>query len=358
MIRTVENSENGHLPPSPVGIATLSVTGTLLSINVEGLNMIGYRESDLLGTRVACHVHESEREHLKTVHSALRQSGKGWLQSKHQVRHSNGNYIAIQSHNAVAHDRKKRLRWIISVFLQNNGQNTMKRKISLTQEMTANLAHEINQPLAAIAMYAGVTQQLLHKSELQSDDINHALAQLSNQVYRASDVVARIRSWTNVASAQSDDVDLATLVSSFHPLLCFESEQANLSLETDIETDLPSVHVDAGQIQHVVLAFIRSTIADQKAPYSDNRKLRLSVRKVLTTEIELSVQTYGQENYEILDHHSVHNMDLSSTSKGHSMDLALSNSIILSHGGKIGYKQSGRGSGMLWFTLPIENRRI
>ncbi len=132
-------------------------------------------------------------------------------------------------------------------------------RLSTMGEMTASIAHEINQPLTAIAMYSQACQRLLQQEALDRDKLAEALGKLSTQALRAGAVIERIQRFVRNEDGQREWTDLSRLLRELILLTEPDAKLHSIALQFDVDQSL-MCHCDPVQIQQVVINLIRNAI--------------------------------------------------------------------------------------------------
>ncbi|MEM1231717.1 MAG: ATP-binding protein [Pseudomonadota bacterium] len=132
-------------------------------------------------------------------------------------------------------------------------------RLSTMGEMTASIAHEINQPLTAIAMYSQACQRLLDRERLDRDKLAEALGKLSKQALRAGAVIERIQRFVRNEDGQREWTDLSRLLRELILLTEPDAKLHSIALAFDVDRTI-MCHCDPVQIQQVVINLIRNAI--------------------------------------------------------------------------------------------------
>jgi two-component system sensor kinase FixL len=225
-------------------------------------------------------------------------------------------------------------------------------RLSTMGEMAAGLAHEINQPLAAIATYAQAGQRFL-KSPRDSDaDVLEALEQISAQALRAGEVIRHLRNFVKNREVKREAVDCNHLLDDLRTLAETDARLHDVRLRIEAAPDLPAVFADPIQLQQVLLNLVRNAIdAMQDAP-AERREVVLSTHVRPEGLIEIIVSDCGAglapDAVEQLFHPF-----FTTKSTGTGLGLAISNSIVRAHGGRLWHTPNPGTGARFHFTLPV-----
>ena len=148
-------------------------------------------------------------------------------------------------------------------------------RLSTMGEMASGLAHELNQPLAAIAIYVQGCIRRLQNNQMSQDELIDALECVKDQSQRASEIIRRLRDFVRKREPQRDKTDVNHLVHEVLGLMDPEIQRYGVRLDLDFEESLPPVHVDNVQIQQVVLNLVRNAIEAMEANAPADRPLTI-----------------------------------------------------------------------------------
>ncbi|MCZ2099632.1 MAG: hypothetical protein LC121_25890, partial [Anaerolineae bacterium] len=167
-------------------------------------------------------------------------------------------------------------------------------RLSTMGEMAAGLAHEINQPLTAVATYAQAVQRMIDRPDVDPDEINHALAQITAQALRAGDVIQRLRAFVRNRDTRREPTDMAKLL---RDTLTFAGPDARVNevrLTAEVPGDFPPVTCDPIQIQQVLLNLIRNAIDATNEIRVAQRDVTVRMTRADAADIEISVEDHGK----------------------------------------------------------------
>jgi two-component system sensor kinase FixL len=308
-------------------------------------------------------VHPDDRERLLSAWGRLTNEGEpmdveyrirrpdGSIRHVHSIarltRGSEGSQLVV----GTLHDITERKHTQEEVR-QTQQRLTQFARLSTMGEMAAGLAHEINQPLTAIANYSQALQRLLAAPAAPDPaDIKLALSQISAQALRAGEVIRRLRSFVKNREAHTETVDPGRLIAD---LMVFAEPDARVNdIRIRIEHDqgLPQVACDPVQIQQVLLNLIRNAIDATNEAASANREISLKARRDESGAIEISVEDHGIGISRAVAE-NLGNPFYTTKSSGTGLGIAISRSILRAHGGRLAHRPTSGGGATVFFTLP------
>lgn len=224
-------------------------------------------------------------------------------------------------------------------------------RLSTMGEMAAGLAHEINQPLSAIATYSQACQRLLRQDEPDLADVIAALEQVNAQALRAGEVIRRLRNFVKNREVKREWVNCERLLEDLRTLAETDARLYNVHLRLDVENDLPGVHADAVQLQQVVLNLVRNAIDAMVECPEDRREIVLRARRPEEGLVQITVADQGSGLAPGADEH-LFNPFFTTKATGTGLGLAISHSIIRAHGGRLWHTPNVPCGMCFHFTLP------
>ena len=222
-------------------------------------------------------------------------------------------------------------------------------------EMAAGVAHELNQPLTAIANYAHACERLLSRPQTDPADLREALRQIAVQTARAADILRRLRALARSQRSAHAPANLNTIVTELQELLETDALVHGVQLTLDLAPDLPEVPVDPGQIQQVILNLVRNSL-DALAG-CDRSGGQITIRTALTAEGEvlLSVADDGPGvSAEAMQR--IFDPFFSTKENGTGLGLAITHTIVRAHGGTVAYRPNVPNGACFDILLPTQPR--
>ena len=229
-------------------------------------------------------------------------------------------------------------------------------RLSTMGEMAAGLAHEINQPLSAIATYAQASQRFLKQPEPDIAEVVAALEQINTQALRAGEVIRRLRNFVKNREVKREAVDCSRLLDDLRTLAETDARLHNIRLRIDVDDALPTVYADPIQLQQVVLNLVRNAIDAMADAPEDRREVVLMTRRSEDGEIEITVADHGSGLAPEATEH-LFNPFFTTKSGGTGLGLAISKSIVRAHGGRLWHTPNEGSGARFHFTLPVSPAR-
>ncbi len=220
-------------------------------------------------------------------------------------------------------------------------------------ELSASIAHEVNQPLAAVVANSHACQRWLSADPPNVDRAKVTTERIIRDANAAADVVSRIRALFKQTLDSRISTTLGGIIAEARELMAEEASRRSVRMDIDVESSLPPVEVDRVQLQQVLINLIRNGMEAMDALTSD-RVLRVRVhRDVEAIRIEISDCGEGFEHPD-----RIFEPFFTTKEHGMGMGLAICRSIIVSHGGKLWAEKNESSGATFIFTLPIEAKEM
>ena len=224
-------------------------------------------------------------------------------------------------------------------------------RVALIGEMSASIAHELNQPLAGIASNASAGQRFIDRGKIDRQEIRDLLADISADARRASDVVRQIRSMIRKEQSPRQAINLNDIVMKVAHMVGPDALLHSCELKTALDERLPTVVADPIQMQQVLVNLIVNAFDAMREIPVRRRKVEITTEQDGDGTVCTSVRDYGAG---ISGETSERMFEQFFTTKteGLGMGLAIVRSIIESHGGKIKGENAEQCGARFSFILP------
>jgi len=222
-------------------------------------------------------------------------------------------------------------------------------------EMAAGVAHELNQPLTAIANYAHACERLLSRPQADVADVREALRQITLQTTRAADILRRLRALARNQRAEHAPASLNGLLSELQELVQTDALVHGVDLRLELAPNLPEVMVDPGQIQQAVLNLVRNSLDALAGRAAGGGQIRIHTGLTVGGEVELSVNDNGP-GVPAGAIKRIFDPFFSTKENGTGLGLAITHTIARAHGGSVGYRANVPSGGCYYILLPTQPR--
>jgi len=227
-------------------------------------------------------------------------------------------------------------------------------RMTVMGELTASLAHEVNQPITAAVNGAGTCVRWLTREEPDLAEAREAALGVIRNAKRAADIINRIRSISKKGESKRQLADVNELIQEMIALLRSEAMRYSVSVRTELNADLPKVMADPVQVQQVLMNLIMNSIDAMK---NVDRERELTIRSQWADNRMLSISV-SDTGVGLPPHQEDRIFDAFFTTKSHGigMGLRISRSIVESHGGRLWAADNSPHGASFHFTLstPVE----
>jgi PAS domain S-box-containing protein len=229
-------------------------------------------------------------------------------------------------------------------------------RVTTLGELAAAIAHEVNQPIAAMVTDAQASLNWLGREPADLGEVDRALRRIVDNGNRAADVIGRIRELVKKAPPRMGLVDLNLAVKEMIALTRAEISGSGVALETALENDLPPVYGDRVQLQQVLLNLIVNALQAMSAVAPEQRRLRVSTARVEPDRVRVSVQDSGPGlSAALVDR--IFAPFYSTKPDGLGMGLSICRSIVEAHDGRLWASAEEPGGAVFHFTIPVDSDR-
>jgi PAS domain S-box-containing protein len=365
-IREAEERFRMVVESAPNAVVVADANGNIVLVNAQCEKIFGYRREELVGHRVELLV----PERFRTEHPLLRLSyvaspsalptGVG-----HDLfaRRKDGSEFPVEVRLTPVRTSTGALVLCVIVDITARKQAEEARqelahasRLAVVGELTASIAHEINQPLGAILCNVGAAKMRLKSSPPALDQIEQILDDIRKDDLRASEVIRRLRGLLRKQKVEFQPVDLNEVVSEVVLLMRAESVRRGVEVETELGSDLPLVHGDKIHLQQVLLnLFLNGMEAMEERTGKKTIRVRTSWKEEGFVEVAISDTGEGIP----LDRlPCLFNPFFSTKKSGMGLGLSIARSLVETHGGRIWAENNSQGGATFRVALPalVEQR--
>jgi len=225
-------------------------------------------------------------------------------------------------------------------------------RVSLLGEMTASLAHELNQPLAAIVNNATAAMQYLKQGRLNPEKLQDILVDVVSDGRRACDIMHNVRGAIKKGSAIRGRINLNDVVKAVTYMVQPDAAAKFCRMQMSLAPDLPGVEGDPTQIQQVLINLVRNAFDAMCDTPPSRRTVETDTSSNGDGTILVAVRDYGSGISEPIKERLFEQF-FTTKKEGLGMGLAIARSIIEAHGGIITAENADGGGARFYFRLPI-----
>jgi signal transduction histidine kinase len=230
-------------------------------------------------------------------------------------------------------------------------------RVSAMGELTASVAHELNQPLTAILNNAEVAQQHLDATVPNLDEVREILADIVADDKRAAEVIRRLRALVRKGTLEHALLDINDVVSEVAELVRNDVVLRNVPMTVDLAAGLPAVRGDRVQLQQVVLNLVLNGLEAMLEPGAGAHALAIRTSRAGDAAVRVEVQDAGV-GIDVDEIERMFQPLYTTKPEGLGMGLAIARTIIDAHGGQLHAANNVGGGATFQFTLPAEGRAL
>src|SRR6266478_5473661 len=317
----------------------------------------------LTGELLVSRVHPDERAAVQAAFDRARAS-HGPFESEHRIVLPYGKTRWVMMRGRCLEDEQGNILALIGVTIdvsaqkQSDLQLQIQReevehltRVALMGEMTASVAHELNQPLTAIANNAAAARRFSDRGQIDPAILKQLLADIAEASHRAGEVISGIRGMARKGKTTRSPLNLNAVIADTLRLVRSDILIRETAVVTDFDSRLPDVEAAPVQIQQVLLNLIINALDAVEALPPAARRIIISTRSLKGESAEVSVRDFGtglpaDRPEKVFDHF------FSTKAEGMGMGLTIASSIVEAHAGTLGAESAEGGGARFFFHLP------
>ncbi len=333
-------------------------------VNPAFCRVAGYRAEEVVGkTPRILQGPRTSREVLNELHERLRHEER--FEGETFNYRKDGSEFILHWHIAPLRDRFGHVtRWVAiqrdvteqrhieALARQRQAELAHVGRLSTMGEMASGLAHELNQPLAAIAIYVQGCIRRIQQQGMEEQELLEALASVRDQAKRASEIIRRLRNFVRKREPQRTTADLNYLVREVLGLIEPEVQRQQIRIHLELDESLPAVIADSVQIQQVILNLIRNAGEAMETNEPTDRPLTIRTERYGEEDVCIAVRDAGAG---MTDEQLNHMFEPFFTTKegGMGMGLNISQSIAQVNDGRLWAERNPDRGMCFYLSLPV-----
>jgi PAS domain S-box-containing protein len=376
-----------------VGILIFNLEGEITEANEAFLQMVGYSREDLLSGRLRWTDLTPAEWRYRDERAVIELKATGTAQPfEKEYFRKDGSRVPVAVGGAIfERSGNEGVAFVLDLSEQKHAEDERNRaeqavlqaqaelahvtRVTTLGELTASIAHEINQPLASVVNNASACVRWLAAHNLE--EARRSASLVISEGHRAGEIISRIRALAKKVPPQKDWLDLNETIGEVIAMARSEMHRNRISLQSQLAKDLPLILGDRIQLQQVILNLLINAIEAMSGMREGPRELWVSSEKVTEVRGESTEERY--EDRALADAEWTHALitvrdsgpgldpkglnrpfDAFYTTKpqGLGMGLAISRSIIEAHGGRLWAKANASRGAVFQFALPIREANM
>lgn len=338
----------GLLDAAVDAIVIIDHRGTIHQFSRSAERLFGYRREEVLGQNVSMLMPEPARsahDGYLQRYAATREAhiiGKGRVVD---ARRKDGHTFPVQLAVGVvpASEPPRFVGIIHDISLQRDEEERAARlqerlthvgRLATIGEMASGIAHELNQPLAAIATYAHACDRLLGLPDPDIAEVQGALREIASQAVRAGDIIRRMRGLARADEPRRGPADINSVIAELTDLIEPDAKAHGIAYHLELASNLPKLAIDRGQIQQVLLNLVRNALESIDLGQIDAGEIVVRTRRTADGNVEICVSDNGPGvSAEIAQR--IFDPFCSTKPTGTGLGLAISRTIVRAHDGTL-----------------------
>jgi PAS domain S-box-containing protein len=348
---------------NPTMYFMVDAKGTVMAVNPFGAEQLGYNADELVGQPVLGVFYEPDREAVqRNVALCLKQLGRAMTWELRKVRKDSSMLWVRETAKAVARvsgpviliacediTEQKRTE---EALRQAQADLAHVNRVTTMGELTASLAHEVNQPIAAAVTNANTCLRWLTRDHPDLEEAREAAMRIVKDGTRAAEIISRIRLLFKKGTPEWELVDVNEVIREMMVLLRGEATRYSISFRTELAADLPRVMGDRVQLQQVFMNLMLNGIDSMKDTNAGG-ELTITSRQAENGQLLISVSDTGV-GLPAKQADQIFNAFFTTKVQGTGMGLSISRSIVESHGGRLWAADNSPHGASFHLSLPTK----
>lgn len=350
----------------PQQIWSASPNGFIDYCNRRLLDYVGRTIAEIQGANFMGTIHEQDLENFNETWRSALLDGKAF-EGQWRFRSSDGNYRTFFTRGVPLQDKTgKTIRWYATntdieerekaeqALWQMRGELARLSRFLTMGELTASIAHEVDQPLTAIVTYGHAALEWLSANPPNVPEARQAAQRVIQDGTRAGAVLHRIRALFRKETPSKQWINLNDLIREMAKFVCDEAARLGISIRMDLAPNLTAVRGDRVQLEQVILNLVMNAMDSMRSPNGRPKEITITSREKGPMEILVAIEDCGDGvspdiASRILDPF------FTTKAQGTGMGLSISRSIVESHGGRLWAGARASGGAIFQFTISINS---
>jgi len=348
-------------------IVVIDDGGRITTFNAAAERMFGHAAHDVAGKDVAVLMAEPHSAHHESYLQRYLATGEAaviGVGREVQARRANGEVFPVALSVGEAADAGGRrfvgiLRDLSSQRAAEQRTRALEARLAhvgrfnLMGEMAAGIAHEINQPLSAIATYAQAAKRIMQREQLDATMLSEVCSKIDDQARRAGQVIENLRKFIRKQDIETQSLDVNKVIDDVMNLIEADANADGIPVHLQAAKGLPTVRADAVQLQQVLLNLTRNSVDSMRGGLGKQRGIIIVTEAAESGGVRIKVTDHGHGVSRQLGENIFHPF-VTTKRDGLGVGLAISKTIIHSYHGNLTYSDNPGGGAIFCIELPAE----
>jgi PAS domain S-box-containing protein len=348
-----------------VGIVTVGLDGRYATANASFQRITGYTEDELRTLTVFDITHEEDRGFIRSFPLEVGSASVHEFEKRYRRKDGQAVWAYVSSFVVPATDTSPAFiaGIVVDITDRKRAEEALRQaqadlarvnRVMLLGEMTASIAHEINQPIAAVITNANAGLRWLRAGPPNLEEVHQALGRIVRDGNHAGAVIHRIRGLARKQlPARRDRSDLNEAIREAVALTQAEVQRHEVNLQMRLADDLPLVPGDRVQLQQVIINLVMNAVEAMDGQGYSPRELTISSGTGSSSDVFVEVQDTGP-GLDPADLDRPFQSFYTTKPDGMGLGLAISRSIVEAHGGRLSAAPNQLHGAVFRFTLPVD----
>jgi PAS domain S-box-containing protein len=351
-----------------IGIYIVDLEGLITEANEAFLHMVGYNRDDLVSGRLhwTALTPDGWRDTTERAVAELRVAGSVKPFEKEYLR-KDGTRVPVLVGAATFGEGDQGVAFVLDLSERKEAEENLREserryreaqaelahvtRVTTLGELTASIAHEVNQPLAGVVANAEACLGWLDRETPNLDEARRSVEWIIEDGNRAGEVIRRVRALATKADTQKAPLDINHAITEAIALVRRELLSHRVSLRIELSRELPVVLADRVQLQQVIINLVINAMEAMQSVTDRPRELVIQTHQIEAHQVQVAVKDRGV-GISAEDADRLFNAFFTTKSSGMGMGLSICRSIVAAHGGRLWAEPNLPHGATFYFTLP------
>jgi PAS domain S-box-containing protein len=355
-----------------IGIFVWTLAGRIIEANEAFLRLLGYDRDDLVSGRIHWTDSTPNEWRVDDERAIAELKARGTVQPyEKEYYRKNGDRVPVLIGIAAFDERRDQgVAFVLDLTERKQAEKAVREserrnsemqaelahanRVATVGQLSASIAHEVTQPMAAAAANAHAALRWLKRQPPNVEEALLTIDEITNNTARASEIIGRIRALVMKAPQRKETFEINEAIREVIILAQAEVRKSGISIATVLGEELPLIEGDRVQLQQVMLNLINNAVQAMTAVEVESRELAISTSKTEPNGIEVAVRDSGP-GLDPANFERAFEAFYTTKPGGLGMGLSICRSIIEAHGGRLWASANVPRGATFQFTVPVQS---